>query len=157
MLCLRDFLSQLFNHCNKYRMPLLVSSLTPNHMIIFTPFLHTTPLATCQPAHYIQTVPSNAPILSIALTTWTIWFISQLTVHRGLVFVQPAASRTENRLWRQNSANEPSVMRYLLHGTVYLIIFNLSLTLPVLNDSSILFCFLHALIIELCNVSRTIV
>jgi len=39
----------------------------------------------------------------------------------------------------------------------YLIIFSPSLTLPVLNDSSKLFCFLHALIIELCNVSRTIV
>jgi len=48
-------------------------------------------------------------------------------------------------------------MRDLLHGTVYLIIFNPSVTLPVLNDSSKLFCFLHALIIELCNVSRTIV
>jgi len=48
-------------------------------------------------------------------------------------------------------------MRDLLHGTVYLIIFNPSLTLPVLNESSTLFCFLHALIIELCNVSRTIV
>ena len=60
-------------------------------------------------------------------------------------FVQPSASRTGNRLWRQNSANEPSVMQDLLHGTVYLII----LTLPVLNDSSKLFCFLHAPIIEL--------
>jgi len=48
-------------------------------------------------------------------------------------------------------------MRDLLHGTVYLIIFNPSLTLPVLNDSSKLFCCLHALIIEKCNVSRTIV
>jgi len=48
-------------------------------------------------------------------------------------------------------------MRDLLHGTVYLIIFSPSLTLPVLNDSSKLLCFLHALIIELCNVSRTIV
>ena len=48
-------------------------------------------------------------------------------------------------------------MRDLLHGTVYLIIFNPSLTLPVSNDSSKLFCFLHALIIELCNVSQTIV
>ena len=54
-------------------------------------------------------------------------------------------------------ASEPSVMRDLLHGTIYLIIFNPSLTLPVLNDSSKLFCFLHALIIEQCNVSRTIV
>ena len=78
-------------------------------------------------------------------------------MHRGLAFVQPAACRTGNRLWRQNSANEPSVMRDLLHGTVYLIIFNPSLTLLALNDSSKLFCFLHALIIELCNVSRTIV
>jgi len=33
----------------------------------------------------------------------------------------------------------------------------IALTLPVLNDSSKLFCFLHAFIIELCNVSRTIV
>ena len=68
---------------------------------------------------------------------------------------QSPASRTGNRLWRQNSAKEPSVMRDLLHGTVYLIIFNPSLTLPVLNDLSKLFCFLHALITELCNVSRT--
>ena len=49
------------------------------------------------------------------------------------------------------------VMRDLLHETVYLIIFNPSLTLPVLTDSSKLFYFLHAVIIELCNVSRTIV
>ena len=83
------------------------------------------------------------------LVSYTLW--------PGLAFVQPPASRTGNRLWRQNSANEPSVMRDLLHGTVYLIIFNPSLTLPVLNGSSIFFCFLHALIIELCNVSRTIV
>jgi len=36
---LADFLSRPFNHCNEYRMPLLVSSLTPNHVIIITPVL----------------------------------------------------------------------------------------------------------------------
>ena len=38
-LCSRDFLIRPFNHCKEYRMPLLVSSLTPNHVIIFPPVL----------------------------------------------------------------------------------------------------------------------
>ena len=100
------------------------------------------------------------PVLSHAYSLMsrpqnTMWLPENLAAIQA--FVQPAASRTGNRLWHQNSANEPSVMQDLLHGTVYLIIFNPSLTLPVLNDSSKLFCFLHAVIIKLCNVSRTIV
>ena len=35
-----DLHSRPFNHCKEYRMPLLVSSLTPNHVIIFPPSLH---------------------------------------------------------------------------------------------------------------------
>ena len=38
-LCSRDFLIRPFNHCKEYRMPLLFSSLTPNHVIIFPPVL----------------------------------------------------------------------------------------------------------------------
>ena len=153
MLWSQDFLSQPFNHRKEYTMPLLFSSRTPNHVIIFPPSLHnSTGYLSTSALHTNYTLST----LSIAPTTWTIWFISQLTVQHGLTFVQPPASCTGNRLWGQNSANEPSVVRDLLHGTIYLIIFSPSLTLPVLNDSSKLFCFLHALIIELCNVYRTI-
>ena len=39
--------------------------LSPNHQGSYSYFPRpcTTPLATCQPVHYIQTVPSNAPCL----------------------------------------------------------------------------------------------